>query len=67
MYIHYYLIVNSQEANEESSYNTNGGIVSTFWYTYQYVCGTVPKQFYYNIGGFNFTLDELKHGVFRNN
>ena len=26
-----------------------------------------PKQFYYNIAGFNFTLEEIKHGLLRNN
>jgi hypothetical protein len=29
--------------------------------------GTAPKVFYYNVGGFNLTLEELKHGVLRNN
>ena len=26
-----------------------------------------PKSFYYNIGGFNINLEEIKHGLLRNN
>ena len=26
-----------------------------------------PKAFYYNIAGFNFNLEEIKHGLLRNN
>ena len=68
MYIHNYLIKKSHEENDEdSNYAQNGGIFSSLVYLYQYISGTMPKQFYYNVGGFNFTLDEFKHGVFRNN
>ena len=29
--------------------------------------GYSPKPFYYNIGGINFNLEEIKHGLLRNN
>lgn len=32
-----------------------------------YVLEYSMKPFYYNIGGFNFNLDEIKHGLLRAN
>jgi hypothetical protein len=32
-----------------------------------YVFASRSKPFYYNIGGDNYSLEELKHGLLRNN
>ena len=63
MYIHWYLknFKNQQENGEESSLFSN---------LKNYVWNKKNKSnrpFFYCIGGLNFTIDELKHGVLRGN
>lgn len=43
----------------------NGG--GMFQYILSYVWSSNSDNFYYNIGGYDFTLDELKHGLLRGN
>lgn len=62
MYVHNYLTMNDEHEPESAS--DNGGIVYSF---VSYMIGQKPKPFFYNIGGFNFDLEEMKHGILRNN
>lgn len=71
MYIHNFLkkIFEEGPLNEESS-TENGGISSGFGFLgsiKQYVFAYSPKPFYYNIGGIQFNLEEIKHGLLRAN
>jgi len=63
MYVHYFLKKVSEEGMQEEDPNNAGilGRIKGYLFAYQ------PKPFFYNIGGFNLNLDELKHGLLRNN
>jgi len=63
MYIHYFLKKVFEDGNTEEANEGQGilGSIKTYVITYS------SKPFYYNIGGSNFTLDEIKHGLLRNN
>ena len=66
MYVHHFLrTVYEEGANQEE--DQSGGILSSLNHLKSYVFSYSPKPFYYNIGGFNFNLDELKHGLLRCN
>ena len=64
MYIHNFL----RKVNEEEKYAEevadNQGLIGSLK---QYVFSYSPKPFYYNIGGENYNLDEIKHGLLRSN
>lgn len=62
MYIHWYLkhFKNQQENGEESSLFSN--LKSFVWNKKK-----SNRPFFYCVGGLNFTIDELKHGVLRGN
>lgn len=71
MYIHHFLkkIFEEGPLNEESSPDS-GGMSSGFGFLgsiKQYVFAYSPKPFYYNIGGIQFNLEEIKHGLLRAN
>jgi len=59
MYIHAFL-KNMNELNENQNSGYLYSIINYFW-------GNVNNNFFYNIGGYNFTLEELKHGLLRGN
>ena len=63
MYVHHFLrkVYEECSSNEE---NPNGGLIGSLK---SYVFAYSPKPFYYNIGGHNFNLEEIKHGLLRNN
>lgn len=62
MYVHFFLKkVNEDENKEEQE---DQGIMGNIK---QYVFSYSPKPFYYKIGGFNYNLEEIKHGLLRNN
>jgi len=63
MYIHYFL----KQANEETKSKEgqqNQGILGQIT---NYVLAYSPKKFSYNISGYNFNLEEIKHGLLRSN
>ena len=64
MYVHYFLKKRQEEAQQQDESNQNSGYLAQIM---QYLYSYYPKQFYYNIGGENISLDELKHGLLRNN
>ncbi len=57
MYIHFLLKYTVQSKTK----GFIGKITSVVW------DDTKPPNFYYNIGGLNYTLDDIKHGVLRGN
>jgi hypothetical protein len=59
MYIHNFLLMVDQD-----EYETDQGYFSKL---NKKVTGYVVKPFFYNIGGTNFTLDQIKHGMIRLN
>jgi hypothetical protein len=60
MYIHNFL----KSGNNYAQNDRNIGMIANFM---NYFWGSSSDHFYYNIGGYNFTLDELKHGLLRGN
>ena len=62
MYIHFFLKKCQQDGNneEEEDQGFLGRLQS-------YVLNYSPKPFFYNIAGYNFNLEEIKHGLLRNN
>ena len=60
MYMHQFLhkIHEEQESAEDSP---------TFLQYYIYPYLYAEKEFYYNIASFKFNIDEIKHGLLRNN
>ena len=58
MYIHNFLkrVLEDEAKNKKSFIDS---VLSKF--------RNSDKAFYYNIGGTNFTMDEIKHGILRNN
>ena len=65
MYVHHFLRKVFEEGIEEEK-NPNGGAglmshLSTYVFAYS------PKPFFYNIAGFMFSLEDIKHGLLRNN
>lgn len=66
MYVHHFLKKMHEEGTvEESDQNQGGG--GLLGQIQQYVFQYQPKPFYYNIAGFNFNLEEIKHGLLRSN
>mmetsp|Transcript_29411 Transcript_29411/g.44496 ORF Transcript_29411/g.44496 Transcript_29411/m.44496 type:complete len:196 (+) Transcript_29411:1917-2504(+) len=63
MYVHHFLRKVFEEGGEEEE-QPQTGLISTLK---SYVFAYSPKPFYYNIGGLNFSLEELKHGLLRGN
>jgi hypothetical protein len=63
MYVHMFLKKMHEEGNVEEE-SQSGGFLGQLK---QYVFTYSPKPFYYNICGFNLNLDEIKHGLLRNN
>ena len=63
MYVHNFLKKVFEEGNKEEE-GQNQGLLGQIT---NYVLAYSPKSFYYNIGGFNINLEEIKHGLLRNN
>jgi restriction endonuclease S subunit len=64
MYVHHFLKkVKEESARQDESQQSSGYFASVK----SYVFAGTSKPFYYNIGGNNFSLEELKHGLLRNN
>ena len=60
MYIHHYLRMDTEgKLNKDNE--------SMFNKLKSYVLDYSSKAFYYNIGGLNFSLEEIKHGILRGN
>ena len=58
MYVHHFLrMVNEGKVGGDSMFSK----------LKSYVLDYSSKPFYYNIGGLNFTLEEIKHGLLRGN
>lgn len=49
--------------NTLRNFNNNKGLLSSILSYFK----SEGDSFYYNIGGYNFTIDELKHGLLRGN
>jgi hypothetical protein len=64
MYVHHFLKKVQEEGNQQDEIQQKPGY---FGYVKNYVFSFSPKPFYYNIGGDNYSLEELKHGLLRNN
>jgi hypothetical protein len=64
MYVHHFLKKVQEEGIQQDESQQKAGY---FGYVKNYVFSFSPKPFYYNIGGDNFSLEELKHGLLRNN
>ena len=62
MYVHHFLRMKSQEKQNEEENN-----LSFLQKVYNYFFPYSSTSFYYNIGGYNFNLEEIKHGLLRNN
>ena len=56
MYIHKYL----KYLNEGDQWTDKGGVMSAIS---SYFFNSNGKQFFYNVGGMTYTLEEMKHGV----
>lgn len=65
MYVHHFLKTVYQEdlKNNQEEDQPNSGLLQTL----KSYMSSSNKPFFYNIGGFNFSLEELKHGLLRNN
>mmetsp|Transcript_16338 Transcript_16338/g.25251 ORF Transcript_16338/g.25251 Transcript_16338/m.25251 type:complete len:197 (+) Transcript_16338:1975-2565(+) len=65
MYVHFFLKKVYEEGDgQEGAEGGGGGFMgklSSMIFAYS------PKPFFYNVGGFNFSLEEIKHGLLRNN
>jgi hypothetical protein len=59
MYIHYFLKVNYEDESEGN--NSYVSKIKT------YISTAPGKKFFYNLGGYNFSLEEIKHGLLRKN
>jgi hypothetical protein len=65
MYVHYFLkLVEEQQKTPEDSTDQGSGLFSNIKH---YFLGGSGKKFYYRIGQFDFTLEEIKHGLLRSN
>ena len=65
MYVHHFLRKVFEEGiEEENNPNRGEGLLS---HLKAYVFAYSPKPFFYNIAGFQFSLEEIKHGLLRNN
>ena len=65
MYVHHFLKKLKEEAQQDQDDgNANQGYLGSLK---QYMFSFSPKPFYYNIGGENLSLEEMKHGLLRNN
>lgn len=65
MYVHYFLkLVEEQQKVPEDSTEQGSGLFSNIKH---YFLGGSGKKFYYRIGQFDFTLDQIKHGLLRSN
>lgn len=67
MYVHHFLRKVFEEGIEEEENNPNGGGEGIMGQLKAYVFAYSPKPFFYNIAGFQFSLEEIKHGLLRNN
>ena len=64
MYVHFFLKKVFEEGKaEEGEQNQKSGLIGSLSSYFAYS----PKPFFYNVGGFNFNLEEIKHGLLRNN
>jgi len=63
MYVHFFLKKCLQDGNNEDDEEEQ----SFLGQLKSYVLNYSPKPFYYNIAGYNFNLEEIKHGLLRNN
>jgi hypothetical protein len=63
MYVHFFLKKQMEDGSEQEAAENNGilGQISSLIFSQR------RKPFYYNIAGFNLSLDEIKHGLLRNN
>lgn len=62
MYVHHFLKQKHQEKLDEEE----GGSQRSFLQKlYAYFFPYSVSGFYYNIGGYNFNLEEIKHGLLR--
>lgn len=59
MYVHHFLKQKDVEKSEEEEET------SFFYKIYAYIFPYSIASFYYNIGGYNFNLEEIKHGLLR--
>lgn len=64
MYIHYFLKKQHQDEDQNEEQENAG---SFFDQIKQYMTNGGEKKFFYNIAGYSFTLEEVKHGLLRNN
>jgi len=60
MYLHFFLKYGSEYEEEEEEKSSFSNILTYFW-------PNSTDNFFYNIGGYMFTLDQLKHGLLRGN
>lgn len=60
MYIHCFLKNMNNFRENDNDQGWLFSIMNFFW-------GENTNYFFYNIGGYNFTLEELKHGLLRGN
>ena len=63
MYVHYFLRRVYEGAGKEKGWRARGILAQIS----KYVVPDAFKPFCYNIGGSNFNLEEIKHGLLRNN
>ena len=63
MYIHHFLRSIYEQGNDGGDRQGNGliGQIQELVFAYS------PKSFFYNISGVNYSLEEIKHGLLRNN
>ena len=61
MYVHYFLLKVKDE--DISNKDELPGVISI----QQIVFNSQPKSLYYNLGGYNLTLDQIKNGLLRQN
>lgn len=60
MYLHFFLKNGNDFEETESEKGFLNNLVNYFWPSFN-------DTFFYNIGGYSFTLEELKHGLLRGN
>jgi hypothetical protein len=62
MYVHHYL---KQKAEEKLNEEEEGSQLGFLQKLYAYFFPYSVTSFYYNIGGYHFNLEEIKHGLLR--
>lgn len=63
MYVHFFLKKQMEDSSEHEAAENQG----IFGQLSNMIFSNRSKPFYYNIAGFNLSLDEIKHGLLRNN